>query len=298
MSTQFVNVVLDTLIILCASFTIFVSLIMIWIMLFHQSPTQTDRVAHLLCINMYISLFIGCALVLDMYCYTLYGHLHSKISFDGQWCYIKAYLFYVSGCSFFYSYLLQAVYRLCRIIFYKNHLLQSFHLYIIGIILQWIVSFLQVIPVYLLGTFEYLSNDFHCQIALTNIRGLLIGLTLVHMLPISLTTICYIYTIVYIRKRSNIIRTTRQRVSDRRDLLVLKRVFILLTAMIISGMPQLGISIFYRFVGYLPYWSTQFQWLTATFSVFCISVILIFVSPNLQKFCREVFISKNPIVKV
>jgi hypothetical protein len=130
--------------------------------------------------------------VLDIYCYTLYGHLHPGVSFNGQWCHVKAYLFYVSGCGFFYSYLLQAIYRLCRIVFYTKPSLQSFKLYVYGIVLQWIFSFLQVIPVLLLGTFEYLPLDYHCQIAISNIRGLFVGLALVHMIPVTLTTICYV----------------------------------------------------------------------------------------------------------
>lgn len=297
MPIQIVNIILDLLIILCAGLAVLISIVMICIMLFRQIPKQVDRTAHLLCINMYISILIGCAIMLDIYCYTLYGHLHSYISFNNRWCYIKAYLFYVSGCSFFYSYLLQAVYRLCRIVFYTKPLLQSFNIYIGGIILQWIFSFLQVIPVYLLGTFEYLQHDFHCQIALNNIHGLVIGLSLVHMIPISLTTICYVFTIIYIRKSSNTIRTTIQRVSDRRDLFVLKRIFLVLTVLIVSGLPQLGISIFYQFYGYLPYWSTQFQWLTATFSIFCVSVTLMFVSPNLKFFFRKSCSSKNKIMR-
>ncbi len=61
-------------------------------------------------------------------------------------------------------------------------------------------------------------------------------------------------------------------------------------------MPQLGISIFYQYYGYLPYWSTQFQWLTANFSVLCISLILMFVSPNLQHFFRQSLSLQNEIV--
>jgi hypothetical protein len=289
MSKQIVNIILDLLIILCAAFAVLISILIICIMLFHQRPSSTDRTAHLLCINMYISLGIGCALMLEMYCYTLYGHLHPNISFNNRWCYIKSYLFYVSGCSFFYSYLLQAIYRLCRIVFYTKSFLQSLNLYIGGIILQWIFSFIQVIPVYLFGLFEYLHNDYHCQIALNNIHGLFLGLSLVHLIPISLTTICYIYTVIYICRRSNSMRTTRQRVSDRRDLFVLSRVFIILSVMIVSGMPQVGIGIFYQYYGYLPYWSTQFQWLTATFSVLCVAVILMFVSPNLKNSFRQSF---------
>jgi hypothetical protein len=282
MSGQVTNIILDSLIIVSAAVAVLVSISMIFFMLFYKSTIRGDRTSHLLIINMYVSLFIGCAIILDMYCYTLYGHLYVNISFDGQWCYIKAYLFYVSGCGFFYSYLLQAIYRLCRITFHTKPALQSFEFYVYGIFFQWLFSFLQVIPVLLLGTFEYLPNDYHCQIAIYNIRGLLIGLSLVHFIPVSLTTACYIYTMMYIRKSRAIVKSARQKAKDRRDFLVLTRVLVLLGVIIVSGLPTLGISLFYQFSGYLPYWSSQFQWLSATFPICIVSVLLIFVSPNLK----------------
>ncbi|CAF0983486.1 unnamed protein product [Adineta steineri] len=287
MSAQVTNIILDLLIIGSATLAVLVSLIMILIMLIHKSTIKRDRTAHLLCINMYASLLIGCGMILIIYCYTLYGHIYINISFDGPWCYAQAYLLYVSGCGFFYSYLLQAIYRLCRIVHYTKPSLQSFRLYVYGIIIQWILSFLQVIPVLLLRTFEYLSQDYHCQIAIYNVRGLIMGLSMVHMIPISLTTICCIYTMMYIRRRSVIRKSIRQQANDRRDFLVLKRIFILLSILIASGMPTLGISLFFQISGYLPLWSTQFQWLTATFSIFTVSVILIFVSPNIPKFWKR-----------
>jgi hypothetical protein len=287
MSKQVTNIVLDSLIIVFSVITVLVSIAMILIMLFYKSTIRGDRTAHLLIINIYVSLFIGCAMSLDIYCYTLYGHLYVNVSFDGPWCYIKAYLFYVSGCGFFYSYFLQAIYRLCRIVFYTKPALQTYKLYVYGIIVQWLLSFLQVIPVLVLGTFEYLPYDYHCQIPIQNIRGLIIGLSLVHLIPVSLTTACYIYTMMYIRKYSAIVKSVRQQANDSRDALVLRRIFVLLGVIIGSGMPTLGISLFSQFSGYLPYWSSQFQWLSATSSICCVSVILIFVSPNLQKFWKQ-----------
>jgi hypothetical protein len=295
MSAQITNIILDLMIIVCSGLAVLVSITMILIMLFDHSIIKRDRTSHLLYINMYVSLFIGCAIMLDIYCYTLYGHMHVNISFDGQWCYIEAYLLYVSGCGFFYSYLLQAIYRLCRIVFYTRPVLKSFKLYVYGIVIQWILSFLQVIPVLLLGTFQYLPEDYHCQIPIYNVRGLLIGLSLVHMIPISLTTICYIYTMMYIRKISATVKSIRQQARDRRDFLVLKRVFTLLSILIESGVPTLGISLFFQFSGYLPYWSTQFQWLTATFSICVVSIVLIFVSPSSPKFRKRPHEIRNVI---
>lgn len=292
------NVVLDVLILISALVSMLASIFALYVMIFYQSGVQTDRTVRLLSINMYVSLFIGCTIMFDIYCYTLYGHLNPNVSFDGTWCQIKAYFFYVSGCAFFYSYLLQAIYRLCRIVFYQKLILQSYRLYIIGVIIQWTLSFLQVLPVLFLRTFEYLPHDYHCQIALHNIRGLIIGLSLVHLIPVTLTTLCYVLTLMYIRRRSATVRCLRQQANDRRDAVVLTRIFILLAVMIISGLPTLGISIFYQIYGYLPVWSTQFQWFTATFSISCVSIILLLVSPDFDKFWkrpRRKTIIKNPV---
>ncbi len=114
-------------------------------------------------------------------------------------------------------------------------------------------------PVIHFRQFEYLPYDYHCQIPINNILGLIIGLSLVHMISVSLTTICYIYTMVYFRRISTKVRPIRQQAKDRRDFIVLTRVFVLLSVIIVSVMPTLGIGLFSQFAGYLPYWSTQFQ---------------------------------------
>lgn len=287
MSQKLVNIILDSFILAQSMFVMMICITMILIMLFHKSTRKIDRCAYLLDMNMYVSLFIGCTIMFDIYCQTLYGHLNVHRSFDGPWCYVKAYFFYVSGCGFFYSYLLQAIYRVGRIVFDQSCAFQSHKFYTYGISIQWLLSFLQVIPVYFLGLFEYLPNDYHCQIAIDNTRGLILGLSLVHMIPVSLTTICYIYTTIYIRKSSARVRSMRQQIKDRRDFFVLKRIFILLTVMIASGLPTLGISLYSQLTGYLPFWATQFQWLTATFSMCVVSVIFIFVSPHSKRFWKS-----------
>ncbi|CAF2641300.1 unnamed protein product [Rotaria sp. Silwood2] len=286
-SSDIVNIIFDALTIGSAAISILISISMIVIMLLYKLSINRDRTVDLLSFNMYVSLLFGCAIMLDIYCYTLYGHLHGNISFDGEWCYIKAYLFHVSGCAFFYSYLLQAIYRLCRIVFYTTPSLQSFKLYIYGIIIQWILSFVQVIPVILLKTFQYLPDVYHCLIAIHNLHGLLLVLSFVPMIPVLLTTTCYIYTMMYIRRCSKTVRPIHQLANNRRDFIILTRMFTLLGVNILSNMPTLVIGLCFQFFEHLPYWLTQFQWFTATFSLCSISVVLIFVSPNLQKLWKR-----------
>jgi hypothetical protein len=83
---------------------------------------------------------------------------------DNQLCRIRAYFLTVIICSLFYSNALQSIYRLCRVVFYMRKRFQSFQVYIIGIVIQWIIYFLFILPALLFNHFEYLVADFHCQI--------------------------------------------------------------------------------------------------------------------------------------
>ncbi|CAF1533923.1 unnamed protein product [Adineta steineri] len=102
-----------------------------------------------------------------------------------------------------------------------------------------------------------------------------------------MTTTCYIYTMMYIRRCSKTVRPIHQLANNRRDFIILTRMFTLLGVNILSNMPTLVIGLCFQFFEHLPYWLTQFQWFTATFSLCSISVVVIFVSPNLQKLWKR-----------
>ncbi len=73
MSIQIINII----IIICTLLAILISILMISIMLFHQS-SQTTRISHLICINMYISfsLVYSIPITLTTICY-IYIHKRS-----------------------------------------------------------------------------------------------------------------------------------------------------------------------------------------------------------------------------
>ncbi|CAF4335009.1 unnamed protein product, partial [Adineta steineri] len=77
-----------------------------------------------------------------MYTYSLYGDLNPSTSFDNAWCKIRAYLVFVGYCMFFNTFVLQAMFRLFRIAFYRRKSLQSREFFIIAFIIQWILSFI------------------------------------------------------------------------------------------------------------------------------------------------------------
>jgi hypothetical protein len=60
---------------------------------------------------------------------------------------------------------------------------------------------------------------------------MIILIPIVYCIPSCLTTICYNYTLYYYRKHN----TIRIDIKSRRDMIVLKRIFVILTFMIITG---------------------------------------------------------------
>ncbi|UJR20220.1 hypothetical protein I4U23_023351 [Adineta vaga] len=235
---------------------------------------------------MYLTLLIFCILLLEQYIRVIHGHIYSLISLDdGIYCRFRAYLVLVSICTIFYSNTLQAMYRLCRVVFYLRPSLQSFQLYQILILIQWIICFLIAIPTFLLDDFKYLNTDYHCQIEFTSIRSTMLNGTLAYVIPMDITIGCYMYTVRKMRQGNNSLIQTMthiQKITARRDLIVLFRICILLGLLMVFYIPSSIILFIYIATGYLPWWSSQIQWLVFSISIICVTIALALISPHVR----------------
>ena len=221
---QVTNIILTSSIITLSSISICISTGVLGFIIYHLFKTRNspNRVVLLLTANMYLALVFSCILTLQQYAHVLPEYLYQLMSLnDGIYCQIRAYFQWVSICGIFYSNSLQSIYRLCRIVFHTKQSLQSFQLYQILIIIQWMICFLIMIPALLLGDFEYLVNDYLCQIDYSNVRSILLYGTLSYSIPMFITAGCYVYTLRNMRRgNNNLIHTmTRiQQMNARRDL--------------------------------------------------------------------------------
>lgn len=282
------SIVINSTTIALSSISLCVSIGMFLFISFHlrKMKTSPNRVALLLTTNMYLAMLLFSLLLLEQTVRSLIGCVYSLASLnDGIYCQLRAYFLLVFICNIYYANTLQAIYRLCRIIFYQNQSLQSFKLYQILIMIQWILCFLLIIPTYLLNDFQYLVDDYHCQIAFTNYRSTLLNGVLVYSIPMSLTSGCYIYTLRKMRRGNNHFNETMteiQKISARRDLLVLFRICLLLGLLMLFFIPSAIILFIYNFTGILLWWSVDVQWLTFSFSICSVTVLLVFISPHVQ----------------
>jgi hypothetical protein len=203
------------------------------------------------------------------------------MSFSGRWCQIRTYFTHVCFCAFYYSFVLQAVFRLFRIVFYRHKILQSFGIFVLAIIIQWILSFLFILPNLLLNDFQYLSSEYNCWIHFENIRGLIMVTITIYNNPISIIVTIYIQIIRYTRRAVDV-QQRRQR-SNKRDIIILKRIVILAFIIVGIGLPTVAIVLVYLITKYIIPFAYHIQGLSISLGVLVGSISLVFITPQIQK---------------
>ncbi|UJR32501.1 hypothetical protein I4U23_019963 [Adineta vaga] len=216
----------------------------------------------------------------------IYGYFYPRTIFNTWLCRIKAYVLYICGYAFFHSFSLQAIYRICRILYPLQMNRQPIYVYVIVSVCLWILSALELLPSLLIGDIQYSAYDLHCQFSPTNMRGSLTVCLIGYLFPFSIMACCYFYTIYYIRKHNSIIViTVKQRVRMRRDMVILKRIITLLAVLSSSAIPHALFPIIYMIYGALPVWLVSLEWVLTIIALIITSVFLPFLSPHMKKMC-------------
>ena len=276
-----VNILIDISILIFSSTGILASFAILFLIIHHrhQFPINTSTV--LLC-NTYLSIILSCLALFDMFIYNLYSVMHHNISFNNWWCYTRAYLLHVGFCLIYHSYLLQACFRFFRIIFCKCKRLQSIRFVLQLVLIQWLMVFLLLSLNLFFHNFEYSSQAYHCLILYSNFFGLLLNATITFYCPMIAMGLIYFYILYYIHpmKKSSI-SSKRQRASQR-DFVVLHRILILVGMLLILFLPAILLWADYMITGYFYQFNYHLQWLTISFALAILSIVSIFLTPQLE----------------
>jgi hypothetical protein len=282
MSPQVFNIILYIFVIIFAFIGMSLSLVVLLKMFFRRKTLRKYSTDYLLLSNSYLVLLCVFPFFTDMSISSIYGNLYPESSFDGFWCRLKSYLTYINGYVYFYSFLLEAIYRFCRVVYHTQTKFHSFRLYAIASICLWINGFWQMLPSFFFGHINYMPNEYHCQFPVTYLDGSLIGLSIMFAIPYILTVSCYMYTICCVRQRSSRSRNN-QRLTIRRDLIICKRITVLFTLVTLTAMPHVIIPIYFTIFGHLSSWICPFEWLITVIALTGVAIIQILMFPFLRK---------------
>lgn len=256
-------------------------------------PLKSNIPLILTCHTYFVS-FISSLVMLITYSNTLSAIINGWVSVESAYCDLRAYFVYVALGSVFYSLILQAAFRLLRVVFYQKPALRSLKVFSIAVLFQWVVVFLVNLPLLLFDDFQYIPSEYRCQVSYTNTRGSLLTLLVEYAIPSSVIFSIYVSIIRYIR-RTNHAMIHRQN-TFRGDLLVFKQILVILIGIQMLSIPLVVLWILYVSINYLTEFSYQLQGLTVALSQALMPIVLLFNTPQLRErfICRKRRIQPAP----
>ena len=244
----------------------------------------------LLILNTYLCYSVTNVAMLAMCYYTLRGAIDPSLVFDGPWCRCRAFFTYVTYCAAYYSFALQAIFRLFNVIFYQKKCLQTFRACIIGVVVMWVFAFLSILPNLIFDDFQYLPTEYNCWIGFQNIRGLLMCLIVIYNVPLSVIFTIYTRILLHTHKKSLISNSRKS--ANQRNVIVLRRIIILMFIVVGVGLPAFVVIIINFITKRILRYSNHIQGFSIAIGIFITSIGLTLITPQL----KEVFPRRNALV--
>ena len=293
-----INVLLNLLTLLNSILTILIcSFVLLLIIIFHRRPCS---VPILLAGHTSSTLLISAFMLGGMATASLFGYLGIVLKQHGNtiWCRWRGFLVHGFVCAVYDSYALQAAYRLCRVVYYRRKSLHSFPMYSLLVPVQTFVSILSISPVLFHGDVIYLPSEYYCQTPFTNILAINYIAIRLLLMPILFIVIAYIYILRHIRRSNSSAAAVtdnshRRSKQNKRDLTVVKRLLIMLSSLVILGLPSVVFLIILMFTGYLIPVTYRIGWLTVSFTLLFLACMLIRLTIPLKKTVKQLFKGNN-----
>jgi hypothetical protein len=285
-----INIILNLITLINSILTIIICLfILLIIIIFHR---QSRSVLLLLACHTCLILLISSFLLASMVTSSLFGFLSIILEQHGntKWCLWRGFLIHGVLCVLYDSYILQAIYRLCRVVFYRYKCLHTFSLYCFIIFIESLFGIISISLVFIRGHVIYLSTEYYCQTPFTNIPAIMYVAFRIFFLPILVIAIIYMCLLNHVRQKnfsSNICR--RRSKHNRRNLIVIRRILLMLTILILLGLPSIIFLIIFIFTGYLIPITYRVGWLSVSFSLVFLAYMLIKLTRPLRKTARKFF---------
>jgi hypothetical protein len=229
----------------------------------------------------YLSAIITSIIVIELYSRTIFNILNPSSSLGNVYCQIRAYFLYVSFDNVIYSFVLQAIFRLFRVVFYQRRALRTFNVFTIAIFIQWIFISLIHLPFFPLHDLEYLPSEHRCVVNVNNIRGSVMILLFAYIIPSTMLFTIYFFIIRHVRQ-TNLGMQHRQNIK-KRDIIVFKRIILLFIVLQVFSIPLAVVWLVHIITSYSIQLTYQLQGLTTAFILAFIPIVVAFGTPQIQE---------------
>jgi hypothetical protein len=277
-SWTIINIVLNAITIFNSVLTAIMCIgILLIIIIFHLHRRSVPiLLASYTCLAMLLSAIV----LLSMITSSLFGFIGIHLYDHGNtvWCRCCGFLIHGFLCALYDTYSLQGIFRFFRVVFHRRQVLHSFNLYCIISPFGMVFSLMCISPVLFWNNVIYLPSEFFCQTPFTDLPAILYVAGRLYGFPLISLSAMYWYLVRCVRRISPLAETAdvrRRCQNNARDMIVIKRLFITLMLLLLLGMPSIIFLIIFLFTGHLPSITYRIGWLSVSFSLVCLTFMLI-----------------------
>jgi hypothetical protein len=282
---------------LCFIFIAFAIFLLICIIIF-KSRNEWEDVSLLLICNTCVTVLLTC---ITLFIMTISNLSTGFLIYNLDFCYAWSLFYDMFECSIYYSYCLQAMYRLCRVVFYKKKSQASYSKFIRFTIGQWLLVVALLLPPIPLKWYNQLPNDKYCLIPYTNVNAEIDHIIVIYVVPLVCISTIYVWIIIFIRyisHTSTVIIAAKQRQRNLRDLAIVKRIAILLAILILLRFPTVIFMVYGIIVGQLYPLTYGIVGLITSVCLIVIGLMTIYMTSPLRKNILIVFICDNSAERI
>ncbi|CAF1365716.1 unnamed protein product [Rotaria sp. Silwood1] len=283
MDYKIVGFVLNLISLIHGSFASVISVIILGIIIYHQYHDhlrREEKITLILSANIYFYMNIYALVLVSGNIQTLLGDIYEK-KFDSSWCTFRGYLVPVSCCTLFLSFVIQAFFRLGRIVYSNNRWIQFFWFYVIAIPVQLVGALIAFCPILIWHDVIYLPNEYYCFSAFTKTRGFLWVLFIAYGLPLLLLSLIYLHITIFIRQQPHN-QTLMVKQRQQRDLAATQRIFTNVGLFYAFGIPCITLLIMYYITGTEHPLTYRITWVGPEVSMAILSIQMVFMTPQLK----------------
>ena len=255
----------------------------------HKLPRH-HRITNLLLTNTCVCTLELCSSNLIIYGYIIVGDFKSPIPFTSLYdqlylCPIRSYFLFTGFSLLYTSYCLQAYYRLRQVIFYKKR--SHYRTFVCLILIQWIFSFLLVLPMLLSQSFVYVPTDHFCPIPFS--KPFSVAYIAISVYGVFLTIFGGIYLWIYMYAHRTTSITIRRRRTIDRQVTILKRMIYSTFSLSFLGIVYL--TLFFQAIAnqYRTHYLTYcLSYLFIAIGIGLIHIITILQTPTIRKTASDI----------
>ncbi len=267
----------DILGITCLSLATILTIVYLFIIVIDK---KCHTVRMMLVGNICLTGFICCTTHISIAVFTLQNDL-KQIQYQDSLCIFRGYMSYASLALHVYSYVLSAIYQYVSIVYPTRLFWKSVRTQILFIIISWILAFAYPIPVILTGAIIYSVDNQICQVPFRLSFSIIYIPHFIWIIPVNTVVFIYMKLVRYVKRMSERVVLANTLFRAQRDLKMVRRIFILIIIIFISGFPM-TFFVLLAFANVAPKYHMRIGFIFVQFSLPCLMVTLFQFTDLLQ----------------